>query len=178
MNKTKENKVYILDTSAILSGKPLDFTDASMITTFSVSSELQSGGKDYQNFLYLKDKGLEFQIPSKESIDFIEKTSKKTGDKGRVSKVDLEILALALDLQKKGLDAIILSDDYSIQNIASELKLDFESISQKGITKKLKWGVKCRGCGKKFKENISVCLICGSDTKKIVISGKEIKKTK
>ena len=124
--------------------------------------------------MYLKDKGLTFQNPSEESIDFVKNTSKKTGDAGRISSVDLEILALALDLQKKGLDVIILSDDYSIQNIASELKLDFESISQKGITKKLKWGVRCRGCGKKFKEDISVCPICGSDTKKIVIRGKEI----
>ena len=47
MNKTKENKVYILDTSAILSGKPLNFPDAEMVTTFSMSSELKPGGKDY-----------------------------------------------------------------------------------------------------------------------------------
>lgn len=178
MNKTKGNRVYILDTSAILSGKPLVFPDAEMITTFSMSSELQPGGKDYQNFMYLKDKGLKFKIPSEESIDFIKKTSKKTGDATRISNVDLEILALALDLHKEGFNCILLSDDYSIQNIASELKLNFEGISQKGITKKLKWGVRCRGCGKKFKGDISVCPICGSDTKKIVISGKEIKKTK
>jgi len=176
MSKTNKNKVYVLDTSAILSGKPLNFADAEMITTFSVSSELKPGGKDYQNFMYLKDKGLKFQIPSKESIDFVKKTSKKTGDAGRISQVDLEILALAWDLQKNNLNIVILSDDYSIQNLASELKIKFESISQKGITKKLKWGVRCTGCNKKFKDNISVCPICGSDTKKIVISSEEIKK--
>ena len=176
MSKTNKNKVYVLDTSAILSGKPLNFADAEMITTFSVSSELKPGGKDYQNFMYLKDKGLKFQIPSEESIDFVKKTSKKTGDAGRISQVDLEILALAWDLQKNNLNIVILSDDCSIQNLASELKIKFESISQKGITKKLKWGVRCTGCNKKFKDNISVCPICGSDTKKIVISSEEIKK--
>lgn len=175
MNKTKETKIYVIDTSAILSGKPLNFSDAEILTTFSMSSELKPGGKDYQNFMYLKDKGLKFQSPSEKSIDFIKTTSKKTGDFGRISKVDLEILALAWDLNKQGFNCIILSDDYSIQNIASELDLKFESIAQKGITKKLKWGVKCTGCGKKFKEDISICSICGSDTKKIVIGGKEIK---
>jgi UPF0271 protein len=174
MNKKKENRIYILDTSAILSGKPLNFIDAEMITTFSMSSELKPGGKDYQIFSYLKDKGLKFQIPSQESIDFIKKTSKKTGDSRRISQVDLEILALAFDLHKEGFNCIILSDDYSIQNIASELKLNFQGISQKGITKKLKWSVRCIGCGKKFKEDISLCPICGSNTKNIVVHGKEI----
>jgi len=177
MNKTKKTKAYVLDTSAILSGKPLDFVDAEIITTFSMASELKPGGKDYENFMYLKDKGLKFKNPSAEGINSIKETSKKTGDFGRISKVDLEILALAWDLHKK-FDTTILSDDYSIQNVASELNLNFESISQKGITKKLKWGTRCRGCGKKFKENINICPICGSDTKKTVLSGKEIKKTK
>ncbi len=175
MSEKEQNKVYIIDTSAILSGKVLDFTDASMVTTFNISSEVKPGGKDYQNFLYLKDKGLQFRIPSDESIQKVENNSKKTGDKGRLSKVDIEILALALDVKQKNENVVVLSDDYSIQNLASELKIKFESISQKGITKKLKWGVKCSGCGKKFKEDINVCPICGSHTKKIVIGDQEIK---
>ena len=54
MNKTKENKIYVIDTSAILSGKPLNFSDAEILTTFSMSSELKPGGKDYQNFMYIR----------------------------------------------------------------------------------------------------------------------------
>jgi UPF0271 protein len=167
--------VFILDTSAFLSGKPLNFENAVLVTTTLIDDEVKPGGKDFQNLQFLKEKGLILKKSSLESEKEIEKTSKKTGDLERLSTFDREILALALDETKDGKSVIILTDDYSIQNVASCLKIRFESISQNGITKKFKWINRCRGCGKKFKDNISVCPICGSDTKKIVINSEEIK---
>ena len=103
MSIMKEKKVYILDTSAILSGKPINLDDAEIFTTIGVSKEINLGGKDYFLFQVLLEKKLNICSPSKDSIEKIINKSIKTGDFNRLSKVDKEILALALDMKNKGL---------------------------------------------------------------------------
>lgn len=167
MGSEKKSRTYIIDTSAILSGKPIN-VDNCIITTSGVEDELKPGGRDFRTFEFLKEKGLAIQDPSKESIAKIKAISENTGDIDRLSDADKQILALALDVSKEN-EAVILTDDYSIQNVACSLGIKCESISQRGITKNFKWAHKCSGCGKKFKENIKVCPICGALTKNIVI---------
>ena len=169
MNAKKKSKVFILDTSAVLSGKPINLDNFMIVTTPGVSKELKPGGRDFRGFQFLIEKGLAIDVPSKESLDKINTTSIETGDTGRLSKADREILALALDVNRNDdKEAIILSDDYSIQNVAHVLNIKFENINQLGITKRFKWIYQCRGCGKKFKENIKTCPICGARMKNIV----------
>lgn len=171
----KESKIYIIDTSAILSGKTLDLKDYQLVTTIGVSNELRPGGRDYQNFQFLKEKGLTVYSPDKESMKFIKKTAVETGDEGLLSDTDIEILALAYNFEKDNKNPIILTDDYSIQNVAKFLNLKFENFQQSKITKKFKWICRCRGCGKIFEENLKVCPICGSEIKKVVSSKENIK---
>ena len=177
MNSNKKSKVVIIDTSAVLSGKPINFDDVIIVTAQSVSDELKPGGKDYQTFQFLMEKGLKVDSPSRESIVETRAISTRTGDIGRLSKTDIEILALALDLSReKDKEPVILTDDYSIQNVANVLNIQFESISQQGIKKRFKWSYRCRGCGKKFEEYIKVCPICGAATKNIISRNANIKK--
>jgi UPF0271 protein len=166
---------YVLDTSAILSGKPINLNDVELVTTTRVVNELNPGGRDYQNFQYLKEKGLNILTPNKNSVDEIKKISFKTGDINRLSDTDIEVLALAFELNKNDKFEIkILTDDYSIQNVANSLNLKFETINQTGITKRFKWDYRCRGCGKIFKDNIKICPICGTETKNVVSNKKAI----
>lgn len=166
-------KVFILDTSAIFSGKSISLDNNTLVTTPGISKEINTGGRDYRTFQYLMEKGLNINMPSKESITKIDRISEETGDKDRLSIADKEILALALDINgDANKEAIIITDDYSIQNVAHILKIKFVTISQRGITKKFKWIYRCSGCGKKFEENIKTCPICGATTKNI-ISNKE-----
>jgi UPF0271 protein len=147
-----------------------------MVITPGISKELKSGGRDYRSFQFLLERGLSIQSPTRESTDKIKIISDKTGDTNRLSKTDIEILALALDISKDDeKEPIILTDDYSIQNVAHVLNISFEAISQSGITKRFKWACRCRGCGKKFKENIKICPICGAETKTVIFSKKVIK---
>lgn len=177
MNTAKKSKTFVLDTSAILSGKPINFDNVKLVTTQGVSDELKPGGRDYREFQFLIEKGLTICLPSKNSINKIRETSTETGDVDRLSKTDIEVLALAYEIKKEeSQEPIILTDDYSIQNIADYLNIGYMSISQSGITKRFKWTYRCRGCGKKFKDNISICPICGADTKKIISSKNDIKK--
>jgi len=155
-NPSKKSKIFVLDTSAVLSGKPINLENTIMITTPGVSNELKPGGRDYRSFQFLKEKGLAIHAPSKESINKIHRISLETGDNGRLSIADIEVLALAADFcQEK--EVVILTDDYSIQNVAHVLHIPFETVSQPGITKRFKWIYRCSGCRKKFKENIKIC---------------------
>jgi endoribonuclease Nob1 len=174
--KDNDKYIIILDTSAVLSGKPIDFKNATLLTTPGVSSEINPGGRDYQLFQNLIEKGLIIQQPSKQSIDKIIEVINKTGDSGRLSKTDIEVLALAYEKKDEQENVSIITDDYSIQNTANELNICFETISQSGITKKFKWTYRCRGCGKKFKDNIKICPICGAETKPVISSKKSINK--
>ena len=135
--KDNDQFIIILDTSAILSGKPINLYNASIATIPDVSNELKPGGRDYRWFQFLIERGLSIKYPTKKSIDKVNNISIKTGDLSRLSTTDIEILALALDINEDDKKvAIILSDDYSIQNVAHVLKIKFETISQAGITKR------------------------------------------
>ena len=77
--------IFIIDTSAILSGKPINIKAENMLTTPAISEELKPGGRDYRNFQFLLEKGLLIKAPSKKSIDIIKNKSKETGDFDRLS---------------------------------------------------------------------------------------------
>ena len=169
----------VLDTSAILSGKPLYFPLAELITTPEVIRELQPGGRDHRNLSYLLEKGLTVHDAATTSRDFVRQTANQTGDVSRLSPTDVSVLALVLDLhQQEKTEVWLLTDDYSMQNVAIALNLRVESISQRGITKRFKWTCRCQGCGKKFKEHINICPICGATTKTRVATKMDREKSK
>ncbi len=92
-----------------------------------------------------------------ESMERVRDAAGRSGDLGRLSPVDLSVLALALDL-----DATIWSDDYSIQNVARIMGIGFRPVGMKGIQKVVRWNYQCIGCGKWYKERMPDCPICGS----------------
>jgi UPF0271 protein len=168
-------QVFIIDTSAILSGKPIRFDNVSIVTTPAVSDELSPGGRDFRTFELLKETGLAIHAPSKEAINRVKKTAQETGDDRRLSIADVEVVALAIDINKEpDQEATILTDDYSIQNVALTLKIKFQGFSQKGITKKFKWVSRCPGCKKQFNEITKICPICGTITKSSLLHKKNL----
>jgi len=90
------------------------------------------------------------------SIDSVKAVAKKSGDIGRLSDVDVTVIALALDL-----GGTILTDDYSIQNVAKIMNVEYKPVGMKGIKKVEKWNYQCTGCKKWFKETSPECPICG-----------------
>jgi len=170
-----KKKIFIIDTSAILSGKPITLQDAALVTTPGVSDEFTPGGRDFRTFEFLKEAGLMIQAPSKEAMHSVKKIAQETGDDRRLSLADIEIIALALDVNKESdQEATILSDDYSIQNVALTLGIKFQGFLQKGITKKFKWASRCPGCGKQFSDITKICPICGTATKSSLLQKKNL----
>jgi len=170
-----KRKVFLIDSSVILSGKPL-VLDGVMVTTPLVEKEFSPGGRSYRIFQFLLESGLEIRSPSKEMFKVVEEVAVKTGDIDRLSSTDKELLALAVELMREENKVIILTDDYAIQNIAAELGIEYRGMSQRGITKKFKWIWRCRGCGMVFTEKTTICPRCGSEVKHVLYRKKPLEK--
>lgn len=134
-----------------------------------IAEEFSVGGASYRMFQYLREKGLTLHRPSDRAKKKIQLAIERMGESLRLSVADKSVLALAVDVESvAGKKAVILTDDYSIQNIASVLEISFQPISQTGITKTFKWIRRCRGCGRLLSHKETVCPICGSTAKFVV----------
>ena len=111
---------------------------------------------------------IEVKVPLKKFKIKTIKIANRLGDAHVLSQTDLELLALALELKNEGLNPLIITDDYSIQNVANKMKIEFSSLTTKGINRLLKWIRYCPACYKKFNDNISlkICSICGTKLKR------------
>jgi UPF0271 protein len=80
----------------------------------------------------------------------------------------LQVLALALEIKARGNIAKIVTDDYSIQNVATKLGLEFVALVTFGIKKVLNWIRYCPACHKTYTANFKEkeCQICGTNLKR------------
>lgn len=153
-------RAVVLDTSAVLSGK------ASSVPAYapeSILTEFQRPGRDRRSLDFLLETGLRLVPPTAASLRRVEEAATDTGDSRRLSPVDIDVLAVALDV-----NGTIHTDDYSIQNVASVLHIPFTGVSQAGITEVITWVYRCRGCGKIWPENPpKECTVCGSEIRQV-----------
>jgi UPF0271 protein len=143
---------YVLDTSALFSMQ--DLPEGEAYTTPGVIAEL----KKYEDprvryWLEL----LHVSEPSKDSVRAVRAAAERTGDDARLSQVDVEILALAKDL-----GGTLLTDDYSIQNVAQTINLPYHTVGAKGIKEVFRWKYRCTGCMRVWDKNYPECPVCGS----------------
>lgn len=148
----------LMDTSAILAGT-VPPPDAQLYCPPGVIEELQSRAAKNQ-FEHLQIRGLQCSSPSLEALHRVRTCTGELNEDGRLSETDIEVLALALDL-----NAEIWSDDYSIQNTAMVLGLRFRPLEEAGITSVFKYQYRCRGCGRYSRSAVpnNECPICGSE---------------
>ena len=147
---------YVLDTSALFSMQDLP-PDVRCFTTPGVLKELEKFG-DRRSELW--GEMLTVSEPTSTSLRKVREASSRTGDSTRLSPTDIEVLALALELK-----AQVLSDDYSLQNLATYLGIPFKPVGLKGIKDLRRWRWRCIGCGKVFDKEMPDCPICGSKLK-------------
>ncbi|UCE37016.1 MAG: hypothetical protein JSW00_16215 [Thermoplasmata archaeon] len=149
---------FVLDTSAILSGK--DFSsEYELYSSPGILKEIEHG-RMRRRLDYLLESGLKVMSPSKETLKTVRECAQDTGDIARISEADIEILSLA-----KELDAVLVTDDYSIQNLASKLHVKYQGAAQEGITRIIEWSYRCRGCGRYWEDFHDSCPVCGSELK-------------
>ncbi|HEU5487984.1 MAG TPA: hypothetical protein VFV16_04095, partial [Candidatus Nitrosotalea sp.] len=93
-------------------------------------------------------------------LKFILDESKNIGDYSELSKEDMSVLALCVQLKGE-----LVTDDYTVSNVARHLNLKVIPIMTKGISKVLDSVYLCPACNKSFKK-MSDCPICGSKLRK------------
>jgi len=152
---------FVLDTSALYEGKPLlDGDDIAFFTTPECAEEMRKKG--VPNIDFLLESRILVATPSEESVNLVDENARMLGESERLSSEDRSAIALAIDK-----NAVLLTDDYSMQNLCKALNIDYFSTWTPGITEMWRWEYRCTGCGRYFSEKQDVCPVCGSPLKPV-----------
>jgi len=164
-----KRRVIVLDTSAFIAGfDPLTVPEK-QYTVPEVKKELITGSMPWMRFNAAIENRKVMIVKPKDSVfQKILEESKKVGDMRYLSEADLQILALALELKGRGLSPLIITDDYSIQNVANKIDVEFTSLMTFGIKFRFKWILYCPACYRKYPPDykFKVCEVCGTELKR------------
>lgn len=108
------------------------------------------------------------RAPKKIFVNRVKASAKLVGDAFFLSEVDLQVLALALELKTMGHHPSIATDDYSIQNVANQMGIEFTSLATFGIRFRLQWIRYCPACHKRYPADYKydICEVCGTELKR------------
>ncbi len=145
--------MHVLDANVFIHApSPPRFGDA--VTVPAVVEELESS--DAQLNYGLED--VDVYSPGEEAVEEIRE---KAGEMGEdLSAADVQLLALALER-----DAVVVTDDYGVQNLASRLDIRYEPFLREGIEEEIEWMKVCEDCGEEV--DGERCPVCGGDTRKV-----------
>ena len=142
----------VLDASALLSGRQFP---GELYTVPAVLREVRRHGLTPALEAFLETH-VRILSPGAASVLHVRTASEATGDVHRLSPTDRQLLALALEKP-----AVLVTDDYSIQNVARALGVAYETILARGIQEQWRWSYRCSGCGVIWPEWHDECPTCG-----------------
>jgi len=152
----------VVDTSALLVDNAVQYLQGyHCFTVPKVIEEVKTLRHKAGVEVLLDAKVLDVVEVARDCLREVVEVARKSGDITSLSKTDLEVLALALQLKRQGRDLVLITDDYTVQNLASRLKIRCRSIRVKGIEKRIRWRYRCTACGKVYYEFLEECNICG-----------------
>ncbi len=157
----------ILDTSAFIQGYNLS-PDEEYYTVPEVFAEIREdlGRMRYEG---ARSSGrLKETQPDENWLKEIEAKTTAAGEAHKLSVTDKHLLALGLQLKSREETPTIVTDDYSVQNMAARLGLGFKAQITRGIKKVLEWSIYCPGCRRQFDkpQEDNVCPVCGTELKR------------
>lgn len=164
-----------MDTSAFLTGFDPFSISEEQYTVPAVREEIKENSMAWIRFKTAVENGkLQVITPKKIFIDRVKFSAKLVGDAFFLSDADLQVLALALELKTTGRYALIATDDYSMQNVANQMHIEFASLATFGIRFRLQWMRYCPACHKKYPADFKArkCIICGTELKRKPIKKK------
>ncbi len=106
---------------------------------------------------------MKIREPSEESIQDAISASKNTGDFPQLSKQDISIIALCIEMNGE-----VITDDFAISNVIKNLELKISPIMTRGIRDVGKWIHYCPGCRTNH-ANEKECPACGTPLKRKLI---------
>ena len=156
-----EKKIYVFDTSAFIKGMEVGvLQDYSCYTTNGVLSEIKNQFSKQKISTALLTGNLMIQTPDPQAIQEVKKIARKSGDLPFLSTIDIGVIAVAITMRttvakQEGIDPNdvhieVVSDDYSVQNVLSQLPIPVHSYMQKGIKNFIQWQIYCPVCKKVY----------------------------
>ncbi|HDQ05728.1 MAG TPA: hypothetical protein ENN36_03265 [Candidatus Bathyarchaeota archaeon] len=164
-----KKKVIVLDTSAFIAGFDPLAVPEKQYTVPEVTKELIVDSMPWMRFNAAIENGkLTVKSPKDSFFQDIQEASRKVGDARYLSEADFQVLALALELKGGGLSPVIVTDDYSIQNVANKIDVEFTSLMTFGIKFRFKWILYCPACFRKYPSDykFKLCEVCGTELKR------------
>lgn len=169
MRGTTDKRVIVLDTSAFVAG----------FDPFSVSAEQYTVPLVREEMITSALKGVRFETalecgkvkvkePDKACLEKVKASANLVGDAFFLSEADLQVLALAMELKALQQTPLIVTDDYSIQNVANQLGIEFASLATFGIRFRLNWIRYCPACHRRYPPGYKSrrCEVCGTELKR------------
>jgi len=155
----------ILDASAFYAGVPFRSSN-DCYTTSLVYDEIKHIKKNHDALgTLLETNRLKIREPNKESTNAAIRAAKDTGDFPQLSKQDISILALCIEMNGE-----IISDDFAISNVAKNIGLKISPIMTQGIKDVGKWVHYCPGCRTNHTSG-KECPMCGTPLKRKLLKG-------
>ena len=167
-DKTQQ-KIIVLDTSAIIAGLDPFSISEEQYTVPMVLEEISENSMFGLRFKTAIENGkIKIKTPDATFTKKVKTFASAVGDAFFLSETDTQVLALALELKTQGYTALLATDDYSMQNVANQMRIEFASLTTFGIRRRLEWIRYCPGCHRRYPANhkSTKCTVCETELKR------------
>lgn len=158
-----------MDTSAFIVGFDPFSISEDQYSVPLVKEEIRTSSMAWVRFKTAVESGkLKVRAPKKIFMDKVKASATLVGDTFFLSEADLQVLALALELKTPGYSPSIATDDYSMQNVADQMGIEFASLATFGIRFRLQWIRYCPACHKRYPADYKSrkCEVCDTKLKR------------
>ena len=169
MGSRNTRKAIVLDTSAFIAGFNPSTLNEKLFSVPEVGEELAAGTLSKLRFSSAADGGtLKILEPEPRYVEMVKQASKEIGDLLSLSEADMRVLALAMQLKHEGWTPTVVTDDYSMQNVAEKIGVHFTPLITFGIRYYLHWTLYCPACRREYPPDYKhqKCEICGTRLKR------------
>ncbi len=157
--------LYLLDSGAILNDAQFRFREEDKyLATPRIVDEM----RDFRSRMLvesaIKYSLLEVREPAESSLQRAKQEAEKLG-LTKLSEADFSIIALAWELRRQPI--LVITDDYSVQNVLSVLGIAYAPVLMEGISSEIYFQKSCPVCAKEYPKGSTEteCENCGAKLK-------------
>ena len=132
-------RAVLLDASALIQG--FEAADEKYFTVPEVVEEVKNRIARIRIETYISSNKLIIRSPKPTFIERLESMTVKMGESIVLSPADKMFLSLALQMNEEGYDVFLITEDYSVQNMAKELGIGYRSLATPGIKRRISWTI-------------------------------------
>ncbi len=162
---SKLKKAIILDTSALIA-KYYRLLPRNIFEVYTTENAVREviDRENREALFEAIDLGL--ITVSNPGLQYVEEARKKAIEVGsihKLSKTDIEVAALAIQLNNMGYTTIVITDDYELQNLLLYIGIGFKPLRTRGVNTLRVYRAYCPVCGyTPASPGVETCPLCGA----------------